>query len=150
MNGETVGVSLKTTQIKTAKDLTEFGVRYAKSDISPGDKILVKGAMGAGKTTLAQGVAEGLGLQVNITSPTFSKLNIYNGEIDFYHFDLYNLDSEEDLENLGIYDFTESEDGVSYIEWWDKFPSFFSEPYHLIEILITETGREINFDFIDL
>ncbi|MCO4783105.1 MAG: tRNA (adenosine(37)-N6)-threonylcarbamoyltransferase complex ATPase subunit type 1 TsaE [Candidatus Cloacimonetes bacterium] len=139
---------MKTIHIKTAQELAEFGQQYTKENIEPGDKILVKGTMGAGKTTLAQGIANGLGLEVNITSPTFSKLNIYNGSTDFYHFDLYNLEDPEELENLGIYDFTESENGVSYIEWWDKFPGFFSSPYHLIEILITDTGRQINTEFI--
>lgn len=149
-SGEIVGVNLKTIQIKTAQNLIEFAENYTKSNIEPGDKILVKGSMGAGKTTFAQGIANALKLKVNITSPTFSKLNIYKGNIDFYHFDLYNLDTTQELEDLGVYDFTESENGVSYVEWWDKFPDFFSKPYHSIEIIINDDGRQINFGLVDL
>ncbi|MCJ8345724.1 tRNA (adenosine(37)-N6)-threonylcarbamoyltransferase complex ATPase subunit type 1 TsaE, partial [bacterium] len=133
---------------KTVQDLINFGESFAKDHLDTGDKILVTGVMGSGKTTLAQGISQGLGLQVNITSPTFSKLNIYQGQTSFYHFDLYNLESEEELEDLGIYDFMESENGVSYIEWWDKFPDFFKAPYHSIEIKINDQGRQILFDTI--
>ncbi|PCJ21234.1 MAG: tRNA (adenosine(37)-N6)-threonylcarbamoyltransferase complex ATPase subunit type 1 TsaE [Candidatus Cloacimonadota bacterium] len=148
LSGGIIGGNLKTIQTKNAQDLILFGETFAKENLKIGDKILVTGVMGSGKTTLAQGISNGLGLNVNITSPTFSKLNIYQDKLSFYHFDLYNLQTEEELEELGIYDFMESEDGVSYIEWWDNFPNFFNTPYHLIEIQITNEGRLVSFDTI--
>ncbi len=78
------------------------------------------GDLGTGKTHMSQGIAKGLGVSEDITSPTFSLMNTYMtlaGEI--YHFDLYRMDDVSELENIGFYEFTE--DQVAIVEWADKF-----------------------------
>ena len=82
--------------------------------------IALIGDLGTGKTHMSQGIAKGLGVVEEITSPTFSLMNTYmtvTGEI--YHFDLYRMDDVSELENIGFYEFTE--DQISIVEWADKF-----------------------------
>ena len=86
-----------------------------------GDVVLLSGELGAGKTTLAKGLAAGLGVDDSyvVTSPTFTLLNIYPGRLDFFHADLYRLGSgeAEDLELL-----EEAAGGVLAVEWADLAP----------------------------
>lgn len=81
---------------------------------------LLIGDLGAGKTTLAQAIAKGLEVTETITSPTFSILNTYtSGRLDLHHFDLYRLETVEELEQIGFYEYVRS--GVSLVEWADKY-----------------------------
>ncbi len=82
--------------------------------------ILLMGDLGAGKTTLAKGIAKGLGIQEEITSPTFPIMNAYNsGRLPLYHFDLYRLESIFELEDIGFYEYISK--GISIVEWGEKF-----------------------------
>ena len=92
--------------------------KLAKTIKSPCVISLV-GDLGAGKTTFAKGFAKGLGVQENITSPTFAILNQYNGNIPLFHFDLYRLEGIEEAYSLGFeeyFDLTKLQ-GVSLVEW---------------------------------
>jgi tRNA threonylcarbamoyladenosine biosynthesis protein TsaE len=80
----------------------------------PGDVIAAEGNLGAGKTTFAQGLAQGLGINEPIDSPTFTIIKEYEGAMPFYHMDVYRLEGPE--ESLGIDEYLEG-DGVCYIEW---------------------------------
>ncbi|MBO4365021.1 MAG: tRNA (adenosine(37)-N6)-threonylcarbamoyltransferase complex ATPase subunit type 1 TsaE, partial [Eggerthellaceae bacterium] len=87
-----------------------------------GDIIMLNGDLGAGKTQFVQGVADSLGVLANVVSPTFNIVLEYQGrEMPLYHFDLYRLESRDQLEDIGYWDILEG-DGVSFIEWGDKFP----------------------------
>lgn len=94
----------------------------------PGQIILLAGDLGAGKTVLAQGIARGLGVDDELTSPTYNLINEYEGDLELYHMDLYRLEEEEDLFDLGFEDYLER-DGVVVIEWpdlaYDLLPSDF-------------------------
>ena len=87
----------------------------------PGDFISLHGELGAGKTRLAGGIARGLGVDpaLPVTSPTYTLLNIYQGRIPLYHFDLYRLHGDDDVLDLGFSDYF-SGNGVSLVEWSER------------------------------
>lgn len=111
----------------------------------PGDFIALHGELGAGKTRFAGGVARGLGVDqaVPVTSPTYTLLNIYQGRIPLYHFDLYRLGGDDDVVELGFTDYFAG-DGVSLVEWPERLQA--ELPPARLEIFlnyIDENVREI-------
>lgn len=111
----------------------------------PGAVILLNGEIGAGKTVFARGVGRGLGVYVPIQSPTFTLMNAHSGRLPFYHFDLYRLNSEEELFELGLDEALDGE-GVSLVEWAGKFADFFTMPALIVWITSDgSTGRQILF-----
>ncbi len=82
--------------------------------LKPGSLITLSGDLGAGKTTFTQGLARGLGVVKNVTSPTFTLLKIYQGRLPLYHIDAYRL--ENVVQDLGFDEYLQS-DGVCVIEW---------------------------------
>lgn len=86
------------------------------SKLKGGDIIAFVGGLGAGKTTFTRGLAIGMGLGDEVTSPTFALVNEYRGEINLYHFDMYRIMNAESLETTGFYDYM-SDDNVLAIEW---------------------------------
>lgn len=121
-----------------------LGMKLAEK-INHGLAILLEGDLGAGKTLFVQGVAAGLHVAESVTSPTFNLMNVYQGDYKLYHFDLYRLEREEELEEIGFYEYTEPEDEVVIIEWPDKFPQCLPEEclYIKIERGAGEEQREI-------
>lgn len=105
--------------------------------VQAGQIILLKGNLGAGKTAMVQGIAGGLGLDENITSPTFSLINEYQGKIPLYHMDLYRLDSESDLIDIGFEEYLDRE-GVVVIEWPELALPFLEPDFLLVKILVKE------------
>lgn len=89
--------------------------------LEPSDVLLLSGDLGAGKTQLTKGIAQGIGVAEPVTSPTFNILLVHEGRIPLYHFDLYRLDRAEQLEDLDYFATLEG-DGVSVVEWGDRFP----------------------------
>ena len=85
----------------------------------PGAVFALIGDLGTGKTIIAKGIARGMGITDDITSPTFTLLEIYEGIIPLYHFDLYRIGSEAELDQLDFESYWE-DDGVSVIEWADR------------------------------
>ena len=88
--------------------------------LSPGDVILLTGELGAGKTCLVKGIADGLGIKRRcITSPTFIIVNEYTGKIPLYHIDLYRIGSIEYLRDIGMEELVYGK-GVTAIEWAER------------------------------
>lgn len=104
-----------------------------------GDLLLLAGPLGAGKTTLAQGLAQGLGLEDRVTSPTFALIHEYReGRIPLFHFDLYRL-NEADLLAQGLTDYWERPEGLCVLEWPERLGNL-SLPSHLTVALEPADG----------
>lgn len=87
--------------------------------LAPGDVVLLEGDLGAGKTALTQGIGAGLGVRSVINSPTFTILKEYTGRLPLYHFDLYRIESPDEIYTLGFDDYF-SGDGVCVVEWAER------------------------------
>lgn len=89
--------------------------------LAAGDVLVLTGDLGAGKTQLTKGMAAGLGITDDVTSPTFTIEMVYEGgRLPLYHFDLYRLDDPDQLEDTGLFDVLGA-DGVCSIEWGEQF-----------------------------
>lgn len=108
--------------------------------IREGTVLGLEGDLGAGKTLFVQSLAHTLGVEGEVTSPTFNLMNVYEGICPIYHFDLYRLETEEELEDIGFYEYTEDPEGIVVIEWPDKFPQCMPEDY--VEVRIERMGAE--------
>ena len=110
------GVCLSRTEAETLA----FARRLAES-LTPPALILLEGELGAGKTTFTKGLAAGFGVQdlSEVSSPTFTLVNRYRGDVVIYHVDLYRVDSG-DLYDLGLEDIMAETDSVTIIEWADR------------------------------
>ena len=124
---------------KSPDETFKLGEKVAELLVD-GIVICLQGDLGAGKTLFVQGLAKGLEIREEVTSPTFALLNIYQGRKTLYHFDLYRLDFSEELYDIGFYEYLEREDGVTIIEWPDKFPDSLPEDY--IQIKIERMGDQ--------
>ena len=97
--------------------------------LTPPKLVILRGELGAGKTTLVKGIAEGFhaASQEDVTSPTFTLIHEYRGpEVNVYHIDLYRVDTARQLETLGLDDLS-AENSVLLIEWGEKFMRFVRE-----------------------
>ena len=105
--------------------------------VEAGDVVLLTGDLGAGKTVFAKGLAEGLGISDPITSPTFNILLVHHGRLPLYHFDLYRLDGADQLEDLDYWGTLEA-DGISVVEWGDRFDEALPAAYLLVSVGIAD------------
>lgn len=87
--------------------------------LRPRDVVVLSGDLGAGKTTFTQGVGRGLGIDEQITSPTFTIVRSYTGRLDLYHLDVYRLSELEEVADLGLGEILD-DDAVTLIEWGDR------------------------------
>jgi tRNA threonylcarbamoyladenosine biosynthesis protein TsaE len=108
---------------------------------------LLFGDLGAGKTTLTKSFCQLLGVQKNVTSPTFALVNEYEGaEKTIYHFDFYRIKSEEEAYDMGYEEYFYS-DNYCFIEWGEKIPNLLPENAVRIFIeAVSETEREIRVE----
>lgn len=132
----------------------EWGVRLGRR-ACVGDLILLHGDLGAGKTTLTQGIAEGLGVAGPVQSPTFTLVAEYEGAsttgapLKLYHLDLYRLESADELESFGFEEYLAPRDGATVIEWPERAGDVLSGPYLLIRLEPTGVDqRRITFESI--
>jgi tRNA threonylcarbamoyladenosine biosynthesis protein TsaE len=102
----------------SADETFDLGEKLGET-LKNGDIVALYGELGAGKTVFAKGIASGLGVNEEITSPTFTLLKEYEGRLRLCHFDLYRIEDEEALENIGFYEYLGGE-SVCVIEWADK------------------------------
>jgi tRNA threonylcarbamoyladenosine biosynthesis protein TsaE len=113
----------------------------------PGSIVSLSGDLGSGKTLLTRGIARGMGIQDDITSPSFSLLEEYEGDPPLFHFDLYRISGPMELENLFFEEYWDS-GGISVIEWPERCGS--SIPEHAITVTmeyLDDTKRKIRIEY---
>ena len=129
--------------ISRSREQTQaFATEYAKS-LKSGDIVLLDGDMGAGKTVFAKGVAQGLGVQEEVTSPTYAYMNDYDGRL--FHYDCYRIESIEQAERLGLADYFDM-GGICLIEWSQNIAALLPQGCKKVTIKkINENEREIEY-----
>ncbi len=115
---------------------------YAKT-LSKGDILLLNGEMGAGKTAFCKGLARGLGIVDEVTSPTYAYMNNYDDKL--FHYDCYRITSEAQAENLGLCDYFDA-GGVCVIEWSENIAGLLPKNCKTVAIeKVNEETRKIIF-----
>ncbi|MEI0518328.1 tRNA (adenosine(37)-N6)-threonylcarbamoyltransferase complex ATPase subunit type 1 TsaE [Brachyspira murdochii] len=120
---------------------------YLKSILKDGDIVIMEGNLGFGKTTFVRILSRLLESYNIVSSPSFTLINEYdiilNGkESTLRHVDLYRLDSKEELDDIGFKDKIK-ENGITIIEWGNKFIDYFETPYYLFEIEMKEENSRL-------
>ena len=118
-----------------------FAKEYAKS-LAPGDVVCLEGQMGAGKTVFAKGVARGLGILEEVTSPTYAYVNSYSNKL--FHFDCYRVESEAFAEALGFSEYFEM-GGICLVEWSENIKGLLPSTIKRIKITGSGSTREIEY-----
>jgi tRNA threonylcarbamoyladenosine biosynthesis protein TsaE len=136
---------MKTFSTHSAEETTELGRRLA-TELKPGSIVLLRGDLGAGKTTMVKGIAEGFqaAKAEDVTSPTFTLIHEYRGPaVTLYHIDLYRIDTQRELDTLALDDLMTPK-SILLIEWGEKFTRFAKERDAEIAIEHKENeGREV-------
>lgn len=114
----------------------EQGIKLGRS-LTPGAVVALYGNLGVGKTAFTRGLALGLGIEMSVSSPTFTIVNEYPGKIPLFHFDMYRLESEDELYDIGWDDYLER-GGICVVEWSEKVPAAF--PPDTISVTLTNLG----------
>ncbi len=123
---------------KSEKDTIKLAKKFEKK-LKGGEVVVLNGDLGAGKTTFTKALCKALKVKENVTSPTFTLMNIYtSGRLPLYHFDMYRIEDESEAEELGLNDYFYS-NGVCMIEWAQNIKHIL--PKNLITINIEKLGE---------
>ena len=120
----------------SSPDETRAVARRLASLVRPGDIVLLKGGLGAGKTVFAGGLADGLGVTEPVTSPTFVLARRYSGFMPVVHADVYRVGSSAEIEDLDLLD--DAAQGLLVVEWGDVAEQQFGEDHLLVEIVVRD------------
>ena len=122
-------------QINNLNETKEFASAFAKI-LKPGMIVLLKGDLGAGKTTFVKEVVAALNSKDLVTSPPFTLLNTYDAGFPVYHFDMYRLESAEEAMNVGFEEYFDKNtlDGVCFVEWPDNVDGLINDIDYVVEI----------------
>ncbi|MDH3891630.1 MAG: tRNA (adenosine(37)-N6)-threonylcarbamoyltransferase complex ATPase subunit type 1 TsaE [candidate division Zixibacteria bacterium] len=117
--------------------------------LRPGDLLVLKGELGAGKTVFVRGLAEALGLDTEtVNSPSYTVVNEYPGERPLFHFDLYRVQDPSELYEIGWDDYL-GRRGLIVVEWGDKAAECLPPAYYLVDFqIIDEKTRQINLTHV--
>ena len=126
---------------------TQQIARDLAAQLRSGDVIAFTGGLGMGKTAFTHGLAEGLGIQAEVASPTFALVNEYRGrERTLYHFDMYRVESFDDLYSTGFFDYLD-QGGILAIEWSENIAGALPEEAITVAFeQIDETTRKITIE----
>ncbi|HEX4604954.1 MAG TPA: tRNA (adenosine(37)-N6)-threonylcarbamoyltransferase complex ATPase subunit type 1 TsaE [Candidatus Angelobacter sp.] len=132
---------MKTFATHSAEETTELG-RQLAAELKPGTVVLLRGDLGAGKTTMVKGIAEAFNAAKadDVTSPTFTLIHEYRGpQATLFHIDLYRIDTQRELDTLALDDLMTPQ-SILLIEWGEKFERFAKE--RDVEIGIEHRGGD--------
>lgn len=110
----------KIWETMSAEDTEKIGYELGESAVE-GQVYCLNGDLGVGKTVFSKGFAKGLGIEEHVNSPTFTIIQEYEGRLPLYHFDVYRISSEDEMEETGYEDYFYGE-GVSLVEWAELIP----------------------------
>lgn len=130
-------ITMRTT---SAEETREVGEVFA-SLLRARDAVVLTGELGAGKTTFAQGVARGLGIEEQVSSPTFTLIKEYSGILDLAHVDVYRLDMVQDVVDLGLEELGGGDD-VLLVEWGDTIEELLPEERLRVELMTDDAAGE--------
>lgn len=103
----------------------------------PGSIVVAYGDLGAGKTVIAKGIADGLGVKQIVNSPTFNIMKVYKGKaLTFYHIDAYRLESPTAVSDIGLDEALGDKDGIAFVEWPEYIPQWLEGYKNIITIHI--------------
>ena len=120
-----------------------IGRQFAVKDVGVGSILALKGELGSGKTLFTKGLVAGLGSDATVTSPTFTIVHEYpSGRLPVYHFDLFRLGNRSSVARLGLDDYFFA-DGVSVIEWADRFPEFIPDQARWVSFEIKSENTRV-------
>jgi len=130
---------------RNAEETQQVG-RVIGQAAQPGDVYLLTGPLGAGKTCLTQGIAQGLGVDGYVRSPTFVLKTQYRGRLTLHHMDLYRIENSLEAWDIGLEEQL-GDDGVCVVEWADRAEELFSQDclWVYLAYLADETERTISF-----
>ena len=136
-------ITSQQVETHSVAETMEFGERLAR-DLQRGDVLALSGELGAGKTALVKGLARGLGVTLDVTSPTFTLIHEYGGgRLPLFHVDLYRLDSVPQALAVGIEDYLNGA-GITVIEWAERIASLLPPCATRINIVaLNENTRRI-------
>lgn len=118
---------------KSSFETQKLGRRLGQL-LQPGDVLVVSGDLGAGKTTFIQGLAAGLGIRAQVTSPTFTIIHEYEGpRCPLYHIDAYRLEDPRETEELGLEEYLHG-DGIAAVEWAENIAQWLPRDYLYVKI----------------
>ena len=141
-------MTFSTRILSNGPDQTRNVGRLIGESAQAGDVFLLTGPLGAGKTCLTQGIAEGLGVQGYVRSPTFVLTTQYEGRLRLYHLDLYRIDAPVEAWDLGLDEQLFGE-GVCVVEWADRTPDIFPENSLWVSLDHIGRGDERMLEFSD-
>ena len=126
---------------KNQKETEQIAFDYAKT-LSKGDVVILSGDLGAGKSVLTRGILNCAGINKNITSPTFTLVNKYeSGSKLFYHFDMYRIEDDEEVVNIGFDEIIDDNTSIKFIEWPEKVEGHLPKNCKKITIML---GKSLN------
>ena len=122
--------------VRTEEDTINLGKKIGEK-LKKGDVVALDGSLAAGKTYLTKGIAQGLDIKEDITSPTFTLISEYSGRFNLYHMDVYRLEGVEDFLDLGTEEMLYG-DGVCVIEWSKKVKQVLPKNTIYIDIMVND------------
>jgi tRNA threonylcarbamoyladenosine biosynthesis protein TsaE len=128
-------------ETSSAAETVELG-RTLASRLKAGDVVAFYGELGAGKTTMIKGVADGLGVTGVVKSPSFVIAIEYAGRVPVYHIDLYRLDKKSDFDSIGLDSYLDG-DGVCLIEWAERAEQVLPDTAIRVRLSVEGQGRRI-------